>query len=841
MADIDRVYTETPLIDEIVYQVKGMIYDGIVLKDEDEANNNETLNSIKLADRYAAIVEGTDKFELWTYEYNTLMKIPHITRQMAILYAKNNSLIDEKTRPLLLKIKQEEFLESYEEQNNYYRMLNGLPNLGEAGVKMNQDEIDKLGIRTFEVGKYIHEMTDDEISILKATGVLEDIQARYPNKPYLQHLGDKSINPYLARKANRFGLLYLPPCESTEVYNKFRDRLEVNRVFMLNTIYSQAYKFQSDYYDRFIMIMIIIQSFIDMIELSPEYIIQRELFDLRTIQYVFESQGVEFFPDIPLKYQKRLVKNLNTLIKYKSCDKNLLDIVSLFGFDNIELFKYYILKDPIMLEDGTYKKDTYTDPKTGEEVEDYEANYELKFLKVPIDGGIAEEAIRDPFNLLDYDEIVHDDVYWNGPYTPEYVKHVILEHEYNMVISKYIGLEATYSLTELTMQLCYIVNMIMYTDVDKSRLEIEVPELGSNDKYPLVDLFITLFALKYIYLGVKDKIIYNPVQALDVMGFNFETDIAKLAEYIAEHDITLEEMGASNFNIPKDGILTFKQLIEIYTNNRNIYDHLVHEIVTADNKEIYDLYKKVYDSLMITKLNFDYFRSEGVEPVTYTEFLEAKNSPLYQFVLEAQLIENEEERKKECSKIINYIVDNIYIYLDEDIFGYIFDGIPTVSLNYIRRYVFEVLNFFKSYKVDFTHVNIVYKFDDRLNNWISIIDRVLFTRVLHKHEHVQIDDYLDDKLIHWTPKELIGLLEIIHLDVIHWKRIRFEDYIWIRDHILKIIKKWFRDYGSPWWDGIKRITYVLEKGEVIKASDSLVTTIHLNLQDTIIPEDIIDY
>ena len=109
---------------------------------------------------------------------------------------------------------------------------------------------------------------------------------------------------------------------------------------MFNTIYSQAYKFQSDYYDRFIMIMIIIQSFIDMIELSPEYIIQRELFDLRTIQYVFESQGVEFFPDIPLKYQKRLVKNLNTLIKYKSCDKNLLDIVSLFGFDNIELFKY---------------------------------------------------------------------------------------------------------------------------------------------------------------------------------------------------------------------------------------------------------------------------------------------------------------------------------------------------------------------------------------------------------------------------------------------------------------------------------------------------------------------
>src|SRR5699024_8501658 len=132
----------------------------------------------------------------------------------------------------------------------------------------------------------------------------------------------------------------LPACESTEVYTKFKDRLEINRVFFLQTMYSQAYKFQSDYYNKFIMCMIIIHSFADMIELSPEYIIQRELFDMRTIQYVFESQGVEFFPDIPLKYQKRLVKNLNRLIKYKSCDKNLIDIASLFGFDNVELFKY---------------------------------------------------------------------------------------------------------------------------------------------------------------------------------------------------------------------------------------------------------------------------------------------------------------------------------------------------------------------------------------------------------------------------------------------------------------------------------------------------------------------
>ena len=697
MADnIERIYTDQPLIDEIVYQVKGMIMDGIVLKDIEEANNNETLYSIKTSDKYADIVEGKDRYEFWEYDYDTIIKLPSITKDMAVMYAMNNALIDEKSKPLLLKYKQEEFLTTYEEQNNYYRMLNGKPDVGDPGILLTEEQVAKLNVEFFDISKRLHEMTNNEINLLDTFGVLDEIKEANPSKRYLWHLGEKKIDPYLARKALPFGLLYLPPCESTEVYTKFKDRLEINRVFFLQTMYSQAYKFQSDYYNKFVMCMIIIHSFVDMIELSPEYIIQRELFDMRTIQYVFESQGVEFFPDIPLKYQKRLIKNLNRLIKYKSCDKNLIDIASLFGFDNVELFKYYILKDPIMLEDGSYKHDTYEDPKTGEDVEDLEANYELKFLKVKLDGGIAEEAIRDPFNLYSYEDIVTDDVYWNGPYTAEYVKHEILTHEFNMVMSKYVGMEVTYSLTELALELSYFINMILYANIDMSALEIEVPELNSTNKFPLFDLLIGLYSLMYTYLGIKDAIIYNPVQALDVCGFNFETDMEKLAEYVAEKGFTLEELGIDGWMNPSDtGIYTFKQLIEIYTNNINIYNHLVYEMYHANDKDIYDIYRKLFQSLMITNLNFEYFRSYGSEPETYLEFLGLKNSPLYEPIYTCKLIEKVEERKTEASKLINYIVDNIYIYLDEDEFRYIFNNIPTVSIDYLSQYLFKLLNLFK--------------------------------------------------------------------------------------------------------------------------------------------------
>lgn len=837
---VDRIYTETPLIDEIIYQCKGMILNGIILKDEEEANNNETQYSIKMADRYADLIEGNNRFELWEYDLNTISQLPNITYEMAILYAKNNALIDEQSKPYLMKIKQDEFLSTYEEQNDYYRMLNGLPKLKERGLHLTLSQVEMLNIKTFDSGKYIHEMDNNEINILDSKGILDELKEMYPDKKYLWHLGERRVNSYIARKVNIFGALYVPTCESSEIYNKFKDRLEINRVFLLQTIYSEAYKFRSDYYDEFIMSMIIIQSFIDMIILSPEYIIQRELFDMRTIQYVFESQGVEFFPDIPLKYQKRLVKNLNRLIKYKSSDKNLIDIASLFGFENADIFRYYLLKDPIMLEDGTYKHDTYEDPKTGEDVEDLEANYELKFVKVPINGGIAEESIRDPFNISSYDEMVSGDVYWNGPYTKEYVKHVILEHEFNMVASKYIGLEVTYSLTELSMELSYFINMILYTNIDTSELKLQVPEISSTNEFTLIDLLIGLYSLMYTYLGIKDNIIYNPVQSLAVYGFNFETDMSKLAEYVAEKKFTLEELGVSGFINPKDGIFTFKQLIEIYTNNKNIYEHLVYQMNHANDKDIYDIYRKLYKSLMITNLNFDYFRSEGFEPETYLDFLLAKNSPLYEIISSCRLIEKDEERKTKASQIINYIVENIYIYLDEDMFRHIFHGIPTVSMDYIRQYLFKVLNFFKSYKVDFTHVNIVYKFDDRLDNRINIIDRILFKYIFNKTDRIDIDDFIK-LMVHINPKEFINIVDIIHMEISHWAKINSKSYMEYRDRLNGLLIHLTKsDLASPYKDAIAQYTHVLHKSDIIKTDDEINSLISLTIKDYVKIEELMD-
>lgn len=805
--NIEKQLTENPLLDEIIYECQIMIQ-GVVLKDEQRANDNETINSIKQSDLYLCAVTGKCTFNMFKYDYKLLRKIPSLTRDECIKYARHNDIIPVSIRPTLLNFAVEKFINNYEEQNNYYRMLYGLPNLGDPGIHLTQDEIELLNVDEFDISKYVHEVDNNEAKILYNCGIIDKLLEKYPDKKYLLHLGERRVEPLIARKAPKFGTLYVPAVDSTEVSNKFTERLEVNRVFFLKTMYSEAYKYRSDYYDRFVMIMIILQSLDDMVVLSPEYIIRRELFDMRTIEYVFNACGVDFFPEIPLKYQKRLVKNLNRLIKFKSCDKNLIDICKLFGFDDIQLFKYYILRIPLLDENGEYKNDVIEDPETGESINDVENNFELQFLKVPFEGNF-DDYIQNRLNYEDYKGLVGEDIYWNGVYTEDYVRHTILEHYFNACITKYISVETVYSLTELSFQLIYFINMIMYSKVDTSQVKLLVPEISSTTEFTLVDLLITLYSLMYLYNGIEDNIIYDPVQAMDVKGFNFETDLSVLASYMEEHGYTLEDLGVADFQNPKT-IVSFNHLMDVFRTNKNIYTHIIDQMNNANDKKIYDLYKKLYESLYVTKLNFDYFRAasiNGKPPKTYKKYLANKNSALYGVIVNCANIVKEEERRLEITKYINYITENIYIYLDRDEFRYIFQNIPTVSLDYVRQYLLKVIYFFKSYKVDLIRTNNIYLFDDKYDNKIMIIDEILFRYVFTKTEKISIDEF-QKLLVHITDKETIKVLDKMYMDITWWRQHGFSEYIPVNEVIAGILVNYLYS------DKIKTEDIMFEKNHI---------------------------
>lgn len=819
--EVKKVLTENPLIDEIIYECQ-QILKGIIIKDEEQLLKNETKISLQEADLYHDIQCGTDIFINYEYTYDIFMKIPSMDEKRAQMYVNGYLEIPEGMKPELQRLAREKWLANYNEKNEYCRLLWGKPPLGEEYIYLTEEEYEMIPVESYDISKPVHMCNNSEAKLLYTSGVIDHIKERCPKARYLDHLGERAIHPYILRRLPKFALLYMPAVDSPEVSNKWKERFDINRVYALKTIYSEAYHYRSDYYDRFIMLLIIIMTFDDMLVYSPEYIIDRELFDFRTIQYMFEASGVEFFPDIPLKYQKRLIKNLNRLIKFKSSAKCMVDIVSLFGYDNMKLFKYYLLKTPIVNEDGSYRKDTYTDPKTGKEVLDLEANYELQFLKVPLTG-IADDYIDDKSNIKDYDETAANDIYWNGVYDKDYVKHEILKHEFDCHISKYISIDTVYSLTEMQFQMVYFINMLLYSKVNTDLLQVEVPEISYSGTFKLVDLIIELYALGYMYQGMKDTIIYDPIQSLAVYGFNFATDMQKLQEYIESEGSSMEELGIDKFINPNPiGIRSWEELDEVYTNNKEVYDNLVHLINNANNYDEYKMYRKVYESLYVTRLNFKMFTDRSINnvpPKTYTDYISASDVTLYNILLDCDKIPKENERRVEIGRVINCIVDAIYTYIDQDKFRFIFNGIPTVGLDYIRKYIFMIINFFKSYKVDVIHTNIMYIFDDRLNNKVNVIDKIILTYLLDVTDKVHVSDCFK-MLLSFTPEDRIDILERIYMEITRWRDIHLVDREKITDKWTYLLTVVFSDYVEV-RDVIQDWIWTFEWAEHITVFDTM--------------------
>lgn len=780
---IENIKTDNiPLLDELVYNLKKIAITSVI-KEEDRALKNETMESLKASDRYITCIEGNARFEMFEYS-RELLKKSSVPEYLIDECVRDKDNIPKEKRAEVLKMAVDEFLGNYEETNNYYRMLNGLPDIGDPGIKLTPDYIDDQIEYLIDTRLYLHEMTDSNLDILYKFGTMDRLIAENPTKKYLERMGSRKIDIYKARKAYNFALLYTISDIPDVVMNRFKERYEINRVFTLKTVYNTAFKVGSDYYDNFIQIFILTQTLADMIAQVPDMIIKREIFDIRMIELMFKSHGVDFFPEIPFKYQLAMVRNINTLIKYKSTTANIVDICSLFGFDNVEVFKYYLLKDRQVDKHGNYlfetKEETDKDGNTTT-VEDVEKNFDLKFIKVPIDD-IADNYLSDKSKFLDYDEIVYGDRYWNGDLPHEYVKKSILEKEFNYIQSKYLSVDTIYSLTELSFQLIYFHNMLFDNKKVEELLKMNVPCIDSNRMFKFVDIVCYLNSLAYEYNNLEDDLMDTRSKIMYIKGFNFSVDMEYLANYVHEQGFTLEELGVSDFQIPEGQILTYKQLMYIFTKNKEIYDHIVKQLYTADNKKIYDIYKKIYDSMMIMELSMEFFRTPGGMAKTYTEFLKYRDVVLYKSLLEIKAIDSLEQKREKINNLINDTVYVIEQYIETDKFKYIFAYLPSVSAEAIKQYIYKVVNFFKSYKVDIMSINTIYKFDDKLENKIKMIDSVLFKYLYTKEDTIEVISKLQttSKL---TKKERIELLDQLYIEITFWVDLFFNTNMEIKDSV----------------------------------------------------------
>ena len=380
-------YTDNPFVDLLLYNCKIMAF-GAVIKNEDNALDAETTQSLELGDLLIACEEKSVTFSVfWQHGYFSVNDyaeagITPITRIKSYMESENNiglrtmekdvtyypELVNQMasmTEKARLK-----FLDEYTEFNNYYRMLCGLPDIGDYGVPIRDYEylINEVTGYTGNEGNiwgavYVHDIPTDGCIELENAGIMEQIRNDYPQYKYLQYSAC-GITPYSARKAYDFQLLYVPDIEDKIIQDRFKDRYEDNRTYVMNAFYTDAFNLTSPYYSNFIELLIVLLTLTDILSEVQSDIIKKDILDRRCVQYIFEMYGIPYYKSIPLIYQKRICKNLNLLIRDKSSAQCMFDIIDLFGAENVEVFKYYILRDRTLDAWGNYAYNTISTTTT---------------------------------------------------------------------------------------------------------------------------------------------------------------------------------------------------------------------------------------------------------------------------------------------------------------------------------------------------------------------------------------------------------------------------------------------------------------------------------------------
>ena len=153
--------------------------------------------------------------------------------------------------------------------------------------------------------------------------------------------------------------------------------------------------------------------------------------------------------------------------------------------------------------------------------------------------------------------------------------------------------------------------------------------------------------------------------------------------------------------------------------------------------------------------------------------------------------------------------------------------------------MYKVINFFKSYKVDVLNTNVIYKLDDRLGNWIKIIDEIKFRYNFLKTDMVYMDDFINNLNVYLHPTERIIPREKMYTDITYWVQKIFKDYMEYWDEIVEsIISMILKEWANLKWDGIYEYSHLYEWNDVVKVDDHTVdTNVHLVFKERVELED----
>ena len=761
----DLTIAERQLIEDVLNFIKNM-----TIKNPSEAAKYETSESAKFADFYISKLEdpynsnniGNLKFsfsdfvyneddisqlevnnsEIFKYDETKILNLGSLFPEIIFassdeefkkvlikIYSKRNDLIPTIYREELLNMKITNFINDYEDSNNYYRTLNGLPPLETDSSEFIYVKIKQNGI---EKTIPIHELTYDEFYQLPA-GKYESILNENPNLRYIHYINpENKIDFYNARTAKDFTIIKYNKNLLEETYVK--QILEIYYqiyTYTMNVVYSKAFKNQ-EYYDSFIIIYMIMATLQKFFSNNINNIIRREIYDIDSIRNMFYSYGLPFFEEIPLKYQRKILKNINSLLSYKGTDKVFIDLIDIFGFSDTNLYRYYLMK-----KDKT-----------------------LKFAQIPIEGKDISNYIKNDFLYQDYEDIVGGDIYWgkneDGTLDNDLFNE-INEQEFNYISTKYLSVSTIFNMSKCAYEITYFFHMLnnLHKKELLKNMNFYNKDIKPNgDTVNIFNVVTALYILLYKRFNCTDFINPTPTNVMSVFGFNFDSDLDELKELVKKHskievdndqylnfdfdkviydpttkkfynklshaedlDLSLERnLNKINFlqifSLPNT--ITKEALLNTYFKSRKFNEDLtdamnncedIRTFKALDTIKKYNVYSDAITELYKNKGDFS----------TYSEYLNSfvGDKVLYDWVVRNSI------NKETIIKGIDTLLDSLEFYIGSKEFYSLFRETP-ITLDKIKEYLMKMIMIFKAYTVEIKKVNIYFLFNDKYFNTIRI-------------------------------------------------------------------------------------------------------------------------
>ena len=816
------------------------ITENVIIKYSNEAEKYETLSSQREADRYITAMLERDIFTSHKrYDRDAIAKAG-ITNLNDLENCYNDKWqIPHNKRELVLKYQREITINEYVEQNDYYRVLIGKPPMDtpeEEFIYLTEAQMEYYKI---DEVRPIHDYPQ-EIQIKLERVVIPELITLYPDREYLKHMGSKAVNLVRAREAKNFEIIFTDVVLDNVFLRAFFETYDFSREYFMSVIYNEALTGRYELYDNFIAMNIMIMTIQRMIVDTIKTAIDRDFYDIVNLKKFFDCYGVPFFEELPLDYQRSIVKNMNMLIRKKSTDSCLYDITNVLMLNNVNIYKYYLVKERLLDDEGNpiiQYKTVYDD--YGNEIQelDYEAMYDFYFQSTDIYEPNVIVAIENKANKYHYNEVTDEDVHW---WEDDDLLKEKYERQYNFIETKYLGVNIMQNLTRLIYDTVYFIHLLVdnkdtTTPMETRILNSDAMKTGTDYIYLQLDRFtpvpvsifdavVIMSALVCKKNGMKGNIITQHAgKILSVLGFNFEANFELIRNAINKYKYHFRDKSILKYL----DLLDIKRVEDIeilYNNFLNFAEFCKERIAHTEDIREYRAYKELFKVFTVREeVGNAFTMSNGEIAETYMEYLYDKLPNIAQY-------------------IDSLHKDKLGVYIDH-VLGRLNELIPDLEYvtsingtnNNVMNALVAMINFFKSYTTDLRNLTVLYYLDDKFYNKIRMVhDPRLFIKLFPEIKALKYNDNLrlytgfhkNDKVYIITDKDMSNRL--LYDD-------REENFI-IMDNVIESLEKnmeMYEDLDLDYADIISRIFKNMDIVDKKKIKEEYYASGRIKNKDTI--------